>query len=125
MNKGLLALFLLLYSFFSYSQDSNSGAVQSSNSAERFPVFSNCINLQSKALENCFYNQVQDFVFTNFEVPENLKQNNFQGEIKVLFEVDSNGVFKVIYVDAADENLINETTNNYYNRTNITNDSMC
>ena len=109
MNKGLLTLFLLLYSFFSYSQDSNSGAVQSSNSAERFPVFSNCINLQSKALENCFYNQVQDFVFTNFEVPENLKQNNFQGEIKVLFEVDSNGVFKVIYADAADENLINET----------------
>lgn len=109
MNKGLLTLFLLLYSFFSYSQDSNNGAVQSSSSAERFPVFSNCINLQSKALENCFYNQVQDFVFANFEVPENLKQNNFQGEIKVLFEVDSNGVFKVIYADAADENLINET----------------
>ena len=109
MNKGLLTLFLLLYSFFSYSQDSNNGAVQSINSAERFPVFSNCINLQSKALENCFYNQVQDFVFANFEVPENLKQNNFQGEIKVLFEVDSNGVFKVIYADAADENLINET----------------
>ena len=108
MNKGM-TLFLLLYTFFSYSQESNSGVVQSSNSAERFPVFSNCINLQSKELESCFYNQVQDFVFENFEVPENLKQNNFQGEIKVLFEVDINGVFKVIYADAAEENLIKES----------------
>ena len=107
MNKRV-TFFLLLFSFFCYSQESNSGLVQSSNAAERFPVFTNCINLQSKALESCFYNQVQDFVFANFVVPENLKQNNFQGEIKVLFEVDTQGVFKVIYADAAEENLIKE-----------------
>ena len=54
---------------------------------ERFPVFSNCENLQSKALETCFYNQVQDFVFNTFQVPENLKQNNYKGSVIVLFEV--------------------------------------
>ena len=42
--------------------------------AERFPVFPSCENLQFQALETCFYNQVQDFVYTNFKVPENLKQ---------------------------------------------------
>ena len=50
-----------------------------------------------------------NFVFQNFEVPENLKQNNFKGNVDVLFEVDSNGVFKVIYVNAVDEDLIKET----------------
>ena len=109
MKKGLLALFLFSFSFFSYSQDLNSTSVQSGNSAERFPVFPDCVNLQSKVLENCFYSQVQHFVFENFQVPDNLKQTNFQGNVKVLFEVDSNGVFKVIYVDAIDEALIKET----------------
>lgn len=109
MKKSLSAILLLFYSFFIYSQDVNNSLVKSGLSAERFPVFPNCENLQSPALESCFYNEVQDFVFQNFEVPENLKQNNYQGSVKVLFEVDENGVFKVIYTDAVDENLILET----------------
>ena len=109
MKKRLLALFLFSFSFFTYSQDITNTSAQSGNSTVRFPVFLECVNLQSKELENCFYSQVQDFVFQNFQVPDNLKQNNFQGNVKVLFEVDSNGVFKVIYVDAIDEALIKET----------------
>lgn len=107
MKKGLSTLLLSFYSFFIYSQDISS--TQSSVSAERFPVFLNCENLQAKELEKCFYYQVQNFVFQNFEVPENLKQNNFKGSVEVLFEVDSNGVFKVIYVNATEEDLIKET----------------
>ncbi|TRX04226.1 capsule assembly Wzi family protein [Flavobacterium gawalongense] len=109
MKKGLSTLLLSFYSFFIYSQGINNSTVQSGMSAERFPVFLNCENLQSKELENCFYYQVQNFVFQNFEVPENLKQNNFKGSVEVLFEVDSNGVFKVIYVNAIDEDLLKET----------------
>ncbi|MBG6186368.1 hypothetical protein IWX80_000703 [Flavobacterium sp. CAN_S2] len=109
MNKRLLGLFLLLNSFTISAQEIKSVTVQSGNSAERFPVFSDCVNLQSNALETCFYNQVQDFVFANFEIPENLTLSNFEGNVKVLFEVDSNGVFKVIYVDASEEKLIEET----------------
>lgn len=108
MRKSFLALFFF-YSLFNYSQSTGSSAVQSANSAERFPVFPSCENLQSKVLENCFYNQVQDFVFGNFIVPDNLKQNNFQGTVKVLFEVNNEGVFKVIYVDAAHQDLVKET----------------
>ncbi|MDD5151350.1 MAG: gliding motility protein RemB, partial [Flavobacterium sp.] len=108
MKKGFLTLFLSLCTFVAFAQNTNNGSKQSGLSAERFPVFSNCENLESNELENCFYNQVQDFVFQNFVVPENLVKNNFQGKIKVLFEVDDKGIFKVIYVNAVDENLIQE-----------------
>ncbi|MBA4317153.1 MAG: gliding motility protein RemB [Flavobacterium sp.] len=109
MKKGLLALLLSLCTFVAFAQEVNESSKQSGFSAERFPVFPNCENLEAKALENCFYNQVQDFVFQNFVVPENLVQNNFKGNIKVLFEVNEKGVFKVIYVNAVDDLLIQET----------------
>lgn len=98
MKKSLLTLFLSLLSIVIYSQN-----------LERFPVFPACENLSAKELESCFYNEVQEFVFQNFVVPEDLVQNNFQGTVKVLFEVDANGVFKVIYVNAVNEELVNET----------------
>ena len=53
---------------------------------ERFPVFPSCENLQFQALETCFYNQLQDFVYNNFKVPENLKQSNYKGYVIVIFE---------------------------------------
>ena len=109
MIKGLYTLFLFLFSFCAFSQDANAIIGQSSNTAERFPIFPECANLQSQALEKCFYNQVEDFIFSNFQVPEGLKQNNFSGTVKILFEVDATGTFKVIYVDANDELLIKET----------------
>jgi len=107
MKKGFLTLFLSLCTFVAFAQEAESK--KSSFSNEQFPVFPKCENLQSKELEKCFYNEVQDFVFQNFVVPENLVQNNFKGNVKVLFEVDKNGVFKVIYVNAVDDTLILET----------------
>ena len=99
---------LFFYIIVAFAQDVNEVSKQSRNSITRFPAFPDCENLEVKALENCFNNQIQDFVFQNFIVPENLVQNNFQASIKVLFEVDKNGVFKVIYVNAIDDALIKE-----------------
>jgi hypothetical protein len=79
------------------------------NAAEKFPVFPSCEGLQSQSLQTCFYNEVQDFVFNNFKVPENLKQSNFKGSVIVLFEVKDTGSFRVIYVDANDESLVAES----------------
>jgi len=76
---------------------------------ERFPVFPSCEGQEAQALETCFYNQVQDFVYNNFKVPDNLKENNFKGSMIVLFEVTDTGNFKVIYVDANDEALVTES----------------
>jgi hypothetical protein len=61
-----------LFSFFAFSQDTNVIVEQSGTTAERFPVFE-CLNLQSKGLENVL-NQVQDFIFSNFQVPESLNR---------------------------------------------------
>ncbi len=75
--------------------------------SEQFPVFPNCENKQATELETCFYNEVQTFVFQNFNVPSTIK--NPISLIKVLFEVDDKGAFKVLYVDALEEDLIKET----------------
>jgi len=100
MKNALIALFFCLNTVAVFSQASVS---------ERFPAFPNCENLNGKELENCFYTQLQDFVFNNFQVPDNLKQNNYKGTVNVLFEVDTAGVFKVQYVDAIYPELIKET----------------
>ncbi|MBZ4036822.1 energy transducer TonB [Flavobacterium sp. 17A] len=108
MNKLFLSL-VLIFSFFTVSaQQNGSTSIQPGFTAEMFPVFPNCENLDGKKLENCFYKEVQDFVFNNFQIPENLKQNNYKGEVKVLFEVDETGVFKIIYVSAANDELSTE-----------------
>ncbi|PBJ11692.1 energy transducer TonB [Flavobacterium sp. ACN6] len=108
MNKFFLAL-VFIFSFFIVTSQQNGGSsIQPGFTAEMFPIFPNCENLEGKKLENCFYKEVQDFVFGNFQVPENLKQNNYKGAVKVLFEVNAEGEFKVIYVSAGNEELSNE-----------------
>lgn len=98
MKKVLFLLFLI--SQFAFSQIGNQ---------EKFPVFPACENTFDKDLETCFYNQIQDFVFQNFQVPEIAKQNNFKGRVITLFEIDTAGVFKVLYVDAMYPELVAET----------------
>ncbi len=100
MKKLLPILFLLVTSILN--------AQRSEKETEKFPVFPSCEGLQFQALETCFYNQVQDFVYDNFKVPDNQKEN-FKGNIIVLFEVNDAGNFKVIYIDAVDEALVAES----------------
>ncbi|OMQ11121.1 energy transducer TonB [[Flexibacter] sp. ATCC 35103] len=107
MNKIFLSFILTLSALYVFSQESNT-SVKPGFTSEQFPIFPACENLQSKKLEDCFYKEVQDFVFNNFEVPDNLKQSNYKGEVKVLFEVDENGEFKVIYVNTANDALSEE-----------------
>lgn len=102
MNKFFLSFVIILFTLLGFAQQTN---VKPDFTSEQFPVFPHCENLQAKNLENCFYREVQNFVYDNFQVPENLKQNNYKGEVKVLFEVDANGEFKVIYVNTANDLL--------------------
>ena len=106
MNKKIFAFLFLLSGFFINAQNTNS---KTQFSDERFPIFPNCKDLHSQELESCFYNEVQKVVYQNFNVPENLKQNKYEGIVKVLFEVDALGNFKVLYVNSNNELLINET----------------
>ena len=83
--------------------------VSKAQGIQKFPVFPDCENQQGAGLETCFYNQVQDFVFNNFKVPENLTAENYTGSIIVLFEVNATGNFVVQYVDSDNTELTTES----------------
>jgi hypothetical protein len=99
--KKYLLLTLLTFQFALFAQENQS--------VEQFPVFSECENLNGNQLEVCFYNHVQQHVYSNFKVADNLTQNNYQGIVIVLFEVNEKGVFKVQYVDSNEADLIEES----------------
>lgn len=98
--KKYLLLTLLTFQFALFAQENKS--------VEQFPVFSECENLNGNQLEACFYNHVQQHVYSNFRVADNLTQNKYQGIVIVLFEVNEKGVFKVQYVDSNEADLIEE-----------------
>lgn len=100
MKKGIYIILLLLSSIYVQAQKASE--------REQFPVFQDCEGKQSKELEACFYNQLQDFVYNNFKVPQDVQSKNYTGNVIVLFEVDTVGGFKVLYVDAVDNALKEE-----------------
>jgi hypothetical protein len=76
---------------------------------EKYPVFQECESEEEAALEKCFINTLQQFIFNNFKVPEIVFTKNYKGNVNVLFEVTKEGNFKVLYTDAIYEELRTET----------------
>lgn len=99
MLKNYILLFFVFCVTFSLAQESS----------EKFPVFPSCEAKQDKELENCFYNELQTFVYNNFKIPTS--DSDTKATVIVLFEVSETGTFKVQYVDALNENLIQESKN--------------
>ena len=98
MKKGLL-LIALIGLQFAFAQPRNS---------EKPLVFEGCEEVDAKQSEICFYNKIQDFVFQNFEVPEVALKDNYTAEVKVLFQVDDKGVFKVLHTNSSYPEVIAE-----------------
>lgn len=94
--KKILLIILFLGTINSWSQRAN----------EKLPIFKECENAKDNEQESCFYNTIQTFVFNNFKIPEN---NTSKGIIYAVFEVDTLGVFKPLYVDAPSKELKIET----------------
>ncbi len=78
---------------------------------EHFPVFNGCENENKALVEACFYKQVQDFIFTHFKVPEKLSNQNFNGFVTAVFEVNETGKFQLLYVDASEKELVTASQN--------------
>lgn len=98
MYKNTYILFLVFFSMI----------VTAQKSSEQFPIFPKCENQKGEALEECFTNEVQTFVYNNFKIPQNLS-SDYKGTIVVLFEVNESGNFKVQFVDSNEETLITES----------------
>jgi hypothetical protein len=101
--KYLGCLLFFLNTFFLFSQDQV-------NTLETFPVFPECENVDFPNEEACFKNQVLTFIVSNFQLPQKVVSENYKGELAVLFEVDKEGIFQVIYVDAIYPELKEEIT---------------
>ena len=101
MKKIHFIVFIFLLGFSLQAQ------INTSN--EQLPVFPDCESATLDKQEACFYNTIQNFFFENFKVPESESGSVFKGNVVALFETDTLGQFKVIYVDALTEDLKNET----------------
>lgn len=75
---------------------------------EKYPVFPSCVSLSQQPLADCFYNTLESFVYDNFNTPEVVANQNYQGEMVVLFEITAQGNFKILYIDAAYNELKDE-----------------
>ncbi|AVI50284.1 gliding motility protein RemB [Pukyongia salina] len=75
---------------------------------EKYPVFPECADANIDQLEFCFNNTLQEFVYTNFEVPDIVTTENYKGAVAVFFEIDKEGKFRVIMVDAVYDQLKQE-----------------
>lgn len=72
---------------------------------EKYPVFTACAQVELADLEDCFNQTLQQFIFENFEVPSKVYEENYKGNVNILFEVTKEGKFKVLYVDGIYEEL--------------------
>ncbi len=88
---------------------SSYGWTQNISTYEKPPVFEACNQEDVQDLKACFNFTLNTFIFENFQIPEVVNKENYQGDIQVLFEVNVEGQFKIIYIDAIYEELKTES----------------
>jgi hypothetical protein len=98
--KAYLVLFALVFSSIGFSQNDNY--------YEKYPAFEDCQSQSGQALKQCFNNKVYNLLYTTFIVPDEVAENNYKGDVGIMFEVDKEGNFKVVYVDAIYNSLKDE-----------------
>ncbi|MCB4799888.1 gliding motility protein RemB [Neotamlana laminarinivorans] len=99
--KQFIVLFLLVIQIKTFAQNYNV--------KEKQPVFPGCENIAADSLKICFNQKVLQYIKSEFKVPENVQKDKYKGEISVIFEVDTLGVFKLIYVNTLYKALKEET----------------
>jgi hypothetical protein len=83
-------------------------AQTNTNSFEKYPVFTKCENVSIEDLALCFNNTVRELIYANFEEPSIVSEENYRGPLNIFFEVDREGTFNVLYVDAVYTELKDE-----------------
>lgn len=75
---------------------------------EKYPVFPECKETAVSDLPSCFNHTLTQFVHDNLKVPDKVMQENYQGQIVVLFEVTREGSFKLLHAEAIYKELKDE-----------------
>jgi len=100
--KYILLLPLILLNFQIAAQDNNL-------SSEIYPEFEQCVNIEYSNQAQCFNQTLINHIISNFEVPEIVQTESYKGQLTIIFEVDEEGEFQLIYLDAAYDELKEET----------------
>jgi len=100
--KYILLLPLILLNFQIAAQDNNL-------SSEIYPEFEQCVNIEYANQAQCFNQTLIKHIISNFEVPEIVQTESYKGQLTIIFEVDEEGEFQLIYLDAAYDELKEET----------------
>jgi hypothetical protein len=98
--KRIIFIASLLFSYL--------GFTQTPVTYEKSPVFSECETVAIDDIKACFNFTLNRFIYTNFKVPKSVSDNAYKGDVQLLFEVNKEGEFKVIYTDAIYEELKEE-----------------
>ena len=99
--KRIVLFAILLMTTFGYTQ--------TIITYEKPPVFSECDSEIVDQLKSCFNYTLNTFIYENFKVPQVVADESYKGNVQVLFEVNKEGEFKVIYSDAIYEELKEES----------------
>ncbi|WP_299249703.1 gliding motility protein RemB [uncultured Lacinutrix sp.] len=83
-------ILMLCFQTIAMAQDDN----------EKPPVFDSCNEESIDNMQKCFNTKVFNLLFNNYKVPEKVTKADYRGEVVILFEVDKEGSFRVMYVDA-------------------------
>jgi len=100
--KYILLLPLILLNFQIAAQDNNL-------SSEIYPEFEQCVNIEYANQAQCFNQTLINHIISNFEVPEIVQTESYKGQLTIILEVDEEGEFQLIYLDAAYDELKEET----------------
>ncbi len=99
--KYVLLLLFINVSFQITAQDVNL-------SSEIYPEFPECENVDYQDQAQCFDRTLVSFISSNFQLPAIVETENYKGQLTIIFEVDEEGEFQLIYLDAAYEELKDE-----------------
>lgn len=85
------------------------GLCQNIEGYEKPPIFIGCEDQNIDNLKTCFNNKLNLYIYEHFKVSPEVTNKGYEGDVKVLFEVDKEGHIRVVYVDAIDDTLKEET----------------
>ncbi|MBT8384455.1 MAG: gliding motility protein RemB, partial [Bacteroidia bacterium] len=86
MKKLIIIAVLLAFSKVSKAQE------------DIYPVYSGCNIADITTLESCFNHNITKDVLSSFAVPEKVINDKYKGSINVIFLVNKEGRFEVLYV---------------------------
>lgn len=108
MKKYITLAFLILISVTSYSQ------------TEKYPIYEGCESIDNEALKECFNSSVSQAVISAIKLPEEVVKDNFKGIVNVVFYVDREGKFTVLYANTPYKELKEEITRVFAELPNVT-----